>query len=45
VRSWSVVQRLGEQVVDAGFSELAVVWSDEQMRHVTMPLTIRAARL
>lgn len=45
VRSWSVVQRIGEQVTDPGFAELANVWPDEQLRHVTMPLTTRVARL
>jgi SAM-dependent methyltransferase len=45
VRSWSVVQRLGEQVAERGFAALAEVWPDEQVRQVVMPLTVRAARL
>jgi SAM-dependent methyltransferase len=45
ILSWSVVQRLGDQVTDVAFDALRTVWPDGQKRHVTMPLTIRAVRL
>ena len=45
VRSWSAVQRLGEDVVEEGFAELARVWPNDQSRRVTMPILSRAARL
>ena len=45
VRSWSAVQRLGEEIVEAGFAELAREWPDSQSRHVVMPILSRASRL
>jgi hypothetical protein len=45
VRSWSVVQRLGPEVVDPAFAELATAWPDGEPRHVVMPIVARAARL
>lgn len=45
VRSWSVVQRLGEEVTEDCFAALRSIWADGDVRHVTMPLAIRAARL
>jgi SAM-dependent methyltransferase len=45
VRSWSAVQRLGEEIVQAGFAELAREWPDSQSRHVVMPILSRASRL
>ncbi|HVF83520.1 MAG TPA: class I SAM-dependent methyltransferase [Sphingomicrobium sp.] len=45
VRSWSVVQRLGEEVTAEGFAKLAQAWPDDEPRHVTMPIVSRAARL
>lgn len=45
VRSWSAVQRLGEEVVEEGFAELAGAWPDNEARHVVMPILSRASRL
>jgi hypothetical protein len=45
VRSWSIVQRLGEEVTEDCFAALRSIWADGDVRHVTMPLAIRAARL
>lgn len=45
VRSWSVVQKLGEEVTDATFAALREVWPDGQKRHVTMPVVSRVHRL
>ncbi len=45
VLSWSVVQRLGATVMAGAQRELVMAWPGEQRRHVTMPITIRAARL
>lgn len=45
VRSWSVVQRLGEQVTEDCRAALRAVWPDGQRRHVVMPIVSRAARL
>lgn len=45
VRSWSAVQRLGEQVAERAFAELARAWPDGERRHVVMPIVSRAARI
>jgi SAM-dependent methyltransferase len=45
VRSWSVIQRLGEEVTADAFARLREVWPDGETRHVVMPLVSRAARL
>ncbi|GAA4038770.1 class I SAM-dependent methyltransferase [Sphingomonas rosea] len=45
VRSWSVVQKLGEAVTDATFAALREAWPDGQKRHVTMPVVSRVHRL
>ena len=45
VLSWSAVQRLGAAMMADARRELATVWPDGQQRHVTMPITTRAARL
>lgn len=45
VRSWSVVQKLGESVTDEAFAALRGIWPDGQKRHVTMPIVSRVHRL
>lgn len=45
VRSWSAVQRLGEDAVNPGFEALAETWPGDEPRHVVMPMLTRAARL
>lgn len=45
VLSWSAVQRLGEGMMAQARHDLGAVWPDGQQRHVTMPITTRAARL
>ena len=45
VLSWSAVQRLGEGMMAQARRDLGAVWPDGQQRHVTMPITTRAARL
>lgn len=45
VRSWSAVQKLGEEVTDDAFAALRAVWPDGQKRHVTMPIVSRVHRL
>lgn len=45
VRSWSAVQRLGPELADRAFAELASQWPDNEPRHVFMPIVSRAARL
>jgi hypothetical protein len=45
VLSWSVVQRLGVEVVAPCFADLSRIWPDGETRHVTMPIASRVARL
>lgn len=45
ILSWSVVQRLGTEITNATFTALRAAWPDGQLRHVTMPIVSRAARL
>lgn len=45
VRSWSAVQRLGEEIVAEGFAELSREWPDGQSRHIVLPILSRASRL
>jgi SAM-dependent methyltransferase len=45
VRSWSVVQRLGEEVAEPTFAALRAIWPDGQKRHVIMPVVARVHRL
>lgn len=45
VRSWSAVQKLGEQTVRPAFAELSRIWPDQEPRHVVMPMLTRAVRL
>jgi SAM-dependent methyltransferase len=45
IRSWSVVQKLGEDVTEDAFAPLRAVWGEGERRHVTMPIAMRVHRL
>lgn len=45
VRSWSAVQRLGEDTTRPAFAELAALWPNDERRPVVMPMLTRCARL